>query len=158
MEIYFVRHGEAQDKVGGMKDEDRPLTSFGAATIAHLGRSLKGIIKRFDLILTSPFLRARQSADILGNIFGNKGEISVSNSLIAGSPPNELLNEIKKSDASHILIIGHQPYLGSYINFFTGTKEDDMSIRTATCALVETCELKKDKGKLLWIKEPADLK
>ena len=70
MEIYFLRHGEAQDKRDGMTDEERPLTSYGAATTANVARALARKVKKLDLILTSPLLRARQTADIAGNVFG----------------------------------------------------------------------------------------
>ena len=75
MKLYFLRHGEAKDKDIGMEDSDRPLTSFGAAMISNVGRSLKKELDTLDLILTSPLLRAVQTADIVGNIFGAKEKI-----------------------------------------------------------------------------------
>ena len=59
MKIYFLRHGEAEEKRAGLEDNDRPLTSRGAAVISNVGRSLKRDGSKIDAIITSPMLKAR---------------------------------------------------------------------------------------------------
>lgn len=159
MEIYFLRHGEAEEKKEGMEDKDRPLTSFGAAAISSVGRSLEKIVDGFDLILASPLLRARQTADIVRNIFGIEDKILESESLLVGTPPSVLLEEIKKQrDVSRLLIVGHQPHLGICISFLTGKSEEEVAIKKGSCGLVRTKNLKEGQGELIWIKEPSDFK
>lgn len=157
MEIYFLRHAEAQEKKEGMNDEERPLTSFGASTISNVAKSLTRNIDSFDLILTSPLLRARQTADIMGNIFHNKERIKESQNLLVGTEPSRLLDEIKKhKKLKRLLIVGHQPHLGICVSYLTGESEDRADIKKGGCALVKMEDFKRAKGKLIWIKTPSD--
>jgi phosphohistidine phosphatase len=159
MKIYFLRHGEAEEKKKGMEDKDRPLTSLGAATISNMARSLTKVIENLDLIFTSPYLRAAQTADIVGNIFGKKDNIVRSENLLVGTPSSELLNEIKRyKDTETILLIGHQPQLGICVSFLTGVSEDNITIKKGSCAFVNIGELKENAGELVWIKDAASLK
>lgn len=157
MEIYFLRHGEAKEKKEGMKDKDRALTSFGAATIANVGRSLKKDVDNLDSILTSPLLRAAQTADIMGNVFGIKDKIVRSESLIVGAAPSALLDEIKRQKGiKRLLIIGHQPHLGMCVSSLTGRPREETDISKGGCAFVKIEDLKEGKGKLVWLKAPSD--
>ncbi|MFH1753922.1 MAG: phosphohistidine phosphatase SixA [Candidatus Omnitrophota bacterium] len=159
MKIYFLRHGEAVDKTPGIEDKDRPLTSFGAATISNLARSLKGRASGFDMVFTSPLLRAAQTADIMANLLGCKDRIERSKSLLVGTPISTLIGELKRRRGlKKILIVGHQPQIGMVVSFLTGARESDMSISKGSCALVDTEDLKEASGKLVWIKGPDSLK
>ena len=141
-----------------MDDKNRSLTSFGAATVANVGRSLSKVADSFDLVLTSPLLRAVQSADIIGNIFVIKDKIKESKNLLVGTPPSLLLNEIKKHKGlERLLLIGHQPHLGNCISFMTGKDPQEVDLKKCDCALVKIENLKKGQGKLAWIKEPSKL-
>jgi len=152
--IYFLRHGEAEEKTGGMEDKDRPLTSKGAAAIADMGRFLKKKLKGFDLVLTSPLLRARQTADIASSILGCKDKIKESDSLLVGSAPQELLDELKnRKGIKDILVVGHQPHLGVCAAYLTGKEEQEINIKKGGCALVTIDSLKKGRGNLLWLKQ-----
>ncbi len=159
MRIYFIRHGEAEDKQRGANDKDRALTSFGAATILNTSKDLKGQIGSIDLIISSPLLRAIQTADILGNLFNCRDKTVCSESLLIEAPPSVLLDEIKKhKDKKNIFLVGHQPNLGVFVSFLTGTKEEDMSIKKGSCGLVVLDKFKAGAGSLKWIKEPPKLK
>ena len=158
MKIYFLRHAEAEEKKEGMSDKDRPLTSKGVAAISNIAKDFKRSTGGFDLILTSPFLRARQTADIIGNILNNKGKISESQNLIVGAPPSALLDELKKhAPLKRLLLVGHQPHLGMCVSFLTGGGRD-IDIGKGDCALVETEDLKEGAAKIAWIKRPDDIK
>ncbi len=159
MEICFLRHAEAQDSEGGVVMADSPLTSLGASTVSNVVRSLSKLVDDFDLILTSPLLRARQTADIAGNVFNAKDKITLSENLLNDASPLELINELKRyRDLKRFLLIGHQPHLGKCISFLTGESEDALSIKKGGCALVRADTLKKGACELVWIKEPADFK
>ncbi|MEE8359821.1 MAG: phosphohistidine phosphatase SixA [Candidatus Omnitrophota bacterium] len=159
MKLYFLRHAEAIEKIPGMEDKDRPLTSFGAATMSNLAKFLKGDSSGLDTVLTSPLLRAIQTADIVANTFGCKDRVSASENLLVGTPPEVLLDELKSYKSSKsILLVGHQPHIGIVISFLTGVKESDMNISKGSCALVEIEDLKTGSGRLVWIKDAQDLK
>ncbi len=65
MELYLIRHGIAEDKGLNIKDEERSLTKEGRQKTEKVAQKLVKLSLSFDLILTSPLVRARQTADIL---------------------------------------------------------------------------------------------
>ncbi|MCC5625321.1 phosphohistidine phosphatase SixA, partial [Nostoc sp. CHAB 5715] len=65
MELYLIRHGIAEDKGLGIKDEERSLTKEGRQKTEKVAQKLVKLGLNFDLILTSPLVRTRQTADIL---------------------------------------------------------------------------------------------
>jgi len=154
MKIYFFRHGEAQG-VPGIEDKDRPLTSFGAATVNDVARRLKDEIGSPDAILTSPMLRAKQTADIVGSLFKMKDMIVETENLMVGTAPSALINELKKKSAASVVVVGHQPHLGECVSLLTGKTAEKIEIKKANCLLVESEGLKEGQGKLVWSKAPS---
>lgn len=65
MELYLIRHGIAEEHQPGLKDEERQLTKEGRQKTEKVAQRLVKLGLHFDLILTSPFVRARQTAEIL---------------------------------------------------------------------------------------------
>ena len=130
MDIYFLRHGEAEDKKEGARDEDRPLTSKGAAVIKDVCKKLKSRLKSLDLIMTSPMLRARQTADIAANIFKCGDKIRSTDNLLTDASPSVLLEELAscKKDGS-LLLVGHQPQLGECIAHLTGGHPEETGLK-----------------------------
>lgn len=158
MEIYFLRHGDAEDKKEEGKDEDRPLTSKGAAVIRDVCRKLKGRLKALDLIITSPMLRARQTADIAANVFKCGDKIKNTDNLLPAAPPSTLLEELASyKEAGSLLLVGHQPQLGECIAYLTGARPEETGLKKGGCALVSTDALKASGGRLIWLKSAAEI-
>ncbi len=158
MKIYFLRHGEAQDKKPGMEDKDRPLTSKGAAAASNTARSLRGEITPIDAILSSPLLRATQTAGIFANALGPEKGITVTESLLVGSDPAGLMSELRSLEGvDSVLIAGHQPHIGICVSYLTGMSEDELMVKKGSCLLVEADEPAKGRGRLVWTKDPAAL-
>ncbi|ARV63325.1 phosphohistidine phosphatase SixA [Nostocales cyanobacterium HT-58-2] len=65
MELYFIRHGIAEERRPDIKDEERALTKTGRQKTEKVAQQLKKLGLHFDVIATSPFVRAQQTADIL---------------------------------------------------------------------------------------------
>ncbi|MDZ7959830.1 MAG: phosphohistidine phosphatase SixA [Aulosira sp. DedQUE10] len=65
MELYLIRHGIAQERTTGIKDEERVLTKEGRQKTEKIAQRLVNLGFNFDLIVTSPLARARQTAEIL---------------------------------------------------------------------------------------------
>jgi len=159
VDIYLLRHADASERKEGMKDRVRPLTSLGAATISSVAKSIKKSTKEIDLILTSPFLRARQTADIVGNVFKAKDKIRESENLVVSGDPSDFLDEIKGyMDLKRLLVVGHQPHLSMCISFLTGKNTEEIVMKKASLALIKIDDLKEGAGELIWIKEPTQIK
>ncbi|MCS6814607.1 MAG: phosphohistidine phosphatase SixA [Cyanobacteria bacterium] len=65
MELYLIRHGIAAERGTYANDADRPLTTTGIKRTQQVAQRLVELLGRFDYLLTSPLVRAQQTADIL---------------------------------------------------------------------------------------------
>jgi phosphohistidine phosphatase len=67
--LYLIRHGIAEERGTYPNDDDRPLTDEGKKKTRQVAKRLQGLGLRFDLMQTSPLVRARQTANIFGDVF-----------------------------------------------------------------------------------------
>ncbi len=115
MELYILRHGIAvpHGAPGFDKDSDRPLTPEGIKKMARIAKAMKSLRISCDIILTSPFPRALQTAEIVAKELGMKKNLILTQHLAVGGDPEQLVDEIqlKHSPKSGIMIVGHEPYL-----------------------------------------------
>jgi phosphohistidine phosphatase len=103
MRLLIVRHAEAAP---GSPDELRPLTAAGRAEAARLGRHLRGEGLAPDAIVSSPLLRARETARALGF-----GEPEVDERLAPGASPVDV-RDAALGRGDTVLVVGHQPDCG----------------------------------------------
>lgn len=126
-EMYFIRHGIAADPASYTTDEERPLTDDGRRKTAKVAKRLYQQGLRFDLILTSPLLRARQTADIL-QIGGLSPKIEESPYL---APEGNIhtwlpwLEKWRQSRLPRLALVGHQPNLGHWAEILVWGKAGD---------------------------------
>lgn len=115
MELYLLRHGIAESRTHG-RDSDRALTREG---IDKMRRSVKGmhaIGLTFDRILTSPLVRARQTAELVTEQIETLKKLEVVPDLAAGADPSRLLSALKHQYAEFkkLLLVGHEPDLSLF--------------------------------------------
>ncbi|MEH1926674.1 phosphohistidine phosphatase SixA [Nostoc sp.] len=112
MELYLIRHGIAEDKGLGIKDEERSLTKEGRQKTEKVAQKLVKLGLNFDLILTSPLVRSRQTAEIL---IAEKlsSQLEESSHL---APDGEISSWLKDwlkprnySQNSQLALVGHEP-------------------------------------------------
>lgn len=111
MRIYFLRHADAQD---GLDDASRPLSDKGLKQCRTLARFLKRAGIEFDAVCTSPLLRARQTAELVGKLTSPslKGRIEVSEALLNETPDAMYSRWLKSKRERHdLLLVGHAPTL-----------------------------------------------
>jgi phosphohistidine phosphatase len=114
--LYLIRHGIAADRLDGEKDEERALTEEGAGKTKQVAKKLRELEIRFSLILTSPLVRARQTAEILRSA-GLSDKIEESACLAPGGEINswlETLDRWRDGGGSSLALVGHQPDLGNW--------------------------------------------
>jgi phosphohistidine phosphatase len=132
MELYILRHGIAAEKGDPRypKDEDRPLTEEGQKKTLKVARRMKALGLRFDLILSSPLARARQTAEIAGSVLGCKNKLKFSTNLAPEGNKRALLREIGRRPS--VLLVGHEPYLSELIStLLSGTAGLRIELRKA---------------------------
>lgn len=113
MELYLIRHGIAAERGTYLNDEDRPLVKKGEKKTRQLGKYLLSKGLKFDSILTSPLVRARQTAKILQeeNLSPN---VQVFSPLTPGGNIQDLLNWHDNNRVNYLALVGHQPDLGKW--------------------------------------------
>lgn len=118
--LYFIRHGIAVDRQEGDRDEDRPLTEEGHRKTKQVAKRLHQMDIAFDLILTSPLVRARQTAEILKTA-GLSSQIEESVFLAPNGDISSWLSWLEtwlQAGGTSLALVGHQPDLANWAEIF----------------------------------------
>lgn len=142
MDVYFLRHAIAADRTLFKNDFDRPLTPEGEQKLRQVVKAMRNLQLSFDLVLSSPYVRARETAEIVAAALGLRKQLEFRESLGVDGSPREFLAEIRqlKAQPASLLLVGHEPYLSSLISLLiTGTARSSVRMKKAgLCKL--TCE------------------
>jgi phosphohistidine phosphatase len=116
----------------------------------------------FDLVLSSPFLRARQTAEIIANAFKLKKHLAFSDALTPDGDPKVLiqqLNELKPAP-ENILLVGHEPYLSQLVALLiSGGDMAAVELKKGGLCKLETGSLRSGRcAALAWLLTPKQLK
>jgi phosphohistidine phosphatase len=124
MNLYILRHAEAEEKgpAWAGHDHERPLTAVGIKKFERSLKGLKELDSKFDLILSSPFVRARQTAEIFCRTFKAARKLEFSLHLIPSGDPRKLVSDLRLSykDRENAVIVGHEPYLSELVSQLIG--------------------------------------
>lgn len=128
MELYILRHAIAAER-GSPEypgDSERPLTPDGLKKLKRVVRGMKALELSFDLILTSPYVRARQTADVVAKELGLEGALELSALLEPGTDLDGLIAHLgsRKSSVDRILLVGHEPMLSALISLLVSGEQD----------------------------------
>lgn len=115
MTLYLIRHGEAEDQKLGKPDSERRLTEEGKKKMRRAAEGWKYLINGFDYLVSSPLIRAKETADIVKNVFDFEDEIILDNRLIFGNKTEnvvDLANEL----GGNIALFGHEPDFSNHVS------------------------------------------
>jgi phosphohistidine phosphatase len=158
--LYLVRHAIAAEGGDAWPDDTkRPLTSKGAARFRKVVRGLRQMNVTVDLVLTSPLVRARQTADILAEGLKPAPTIAVTATLSPGSSPAqtaEALAQFRK--ARRIALVGHEPGLGELAAWLIGASAPVEFKKGGVCRIDAPAVPPQGSGRLVWHATPRMLK
>ncbi|MBI4475428.1 MAG: phosphohistidine phosphatase SixA [Acidobacteria bacterium] len=160
MELYFMRHGIATPKEDGGPDADRPLVPEGIKKSQQAAEALRNLEIEFDRILTSPLVRARQTADIVANVLQMQDRIEELEELADHSVKEVVRALTKFKGDDRLLLVGHQNQMGDTIAYLLGG-EDKMQVdlKKSGICLVEVDSLPpKSRATLCWMLSPKHMK
>lgn len=121
MEILVLRHGIAEEARPGQADAERALTREGKQKLRALLRRLAKAGVRPSLVLTSPYLRARQTAEIARDVLAPEAMIVPARALAPGSTPQEAWEEIRLySNQNSVLCASHEPLCSELAGYLLG--------------------------------------
>ena len=149
MKLYFVRHGKASQHAAS--DAQRPLTDTGIQQITRAGQIMKRLGVAPAYVFSSPRLRARQTADILGAALGTDTTIDEAvNFDFDIDKVRDLLAHAPDNDAE-ILFVGHNPSMSEVVQDVTGAS---VSMKTGGIACVQARPASLEHSRLLWLITP----
>lgn len=138
MEIYLLRHGIAEDGQVGQPDAERVLTADGKKKLRNVLRAAAAAGVAPSLILTSPYKRAVQTAQLAAEILDYKGELLRTKALEPGSSPKPVWDEIRvHKDESRILLSGHEPLFSRLTAYLLNAPELQIDFKKGAIACVE---------------------
>jgi len=121
MNIYLIRHAEAEQTSEGKPHEDRALTTHGIEILQTSMDLWKNFIPNIDIILSSPLKRAKQTATVINNFYNPQFEVVEEICLLNGGLTEDLISVARALNMNDIAMVGHQPDIGIHINAMIGS-------------------------------------
>lgn len=162
MELILVRHGIAVRRdTPGFAEEDRPLTEDGIERMQRAARGLARFIDPPDMIVASPLLRSRQTAEIIAQALQSNHDIAEWPSLLPGAAPTAILSVLKKysGESTSLMLVGHEPQLSHMTAVLLGTEEKAIAYRKGgACSLEFEAKPTAGSARLNWFLTPKQLR
>jgi phosphohistidine phosphatase len=161
MLVYILRHAIAVERgTAGYPNDDRPLTEDGKEKMAKAAKGIAELVDDVDVILTSPLIRAHDTARIVARALGVEQKLEVCKDLMPGSSIKDLLSYLSKFKGLHsIMVVGHQPDLGYLASALLGSDESIVEFKKGALSAIEVSTLPpRSKGKLIWHLQPKHLR
>lgn len=155
MRLVVIRHAKAEERGDRWPDDSlRPLSEKGIADFREAAKGLAKIVTP-DIVMTSPFVRAMQTAQVLHEAAGWP-EPRTSESLADGSA-QQLVAALAAQTEQTLAIVGHEPTLSSLISLIaTGSPSGSIRMSPGAAALIELYRdaLPELSGELIWLAQP----
>jgi phosphohistidine phosphatase len=158
--LYLVRHGIAEERGEAWPDDAaRPLTGRGSSRFERSVRGLVRIGVVVDVVLTSPLVRTRQTAEILAAGLDPRPPIVVVESLAPGSSYQAVLADLEKQGRrSRIALVGHEPGIGELAGRLIGLRHALVFKKGAVCRIDADALPPARVGSLAWFLTPRILR
>ncbi len=161
MNLYLLRHAKAEEPGSRYSDDSkRPLTEDGEKEMFRVAKGMREMELNFELILSSPFVRAKRTAEIVAEVF-KSNKLRFSKNLASGADARNLIDELNEDYASfkNILLVGHEPYLSKLISrLCAGDDKFPLHFKKAGLCKLTVGELRADRcARLEWLLTPKQL-
>lgn len=157
MQIYLLRHAIAEPSQPGLRDPDRALTPEGREKLARVLRRARSAGVEPGLILSSPYRRALQTAEIAAEILGYSGKIAQTPALTPDASPEDAWEEVRgHGGESSFLLASHEPLMSTLTAFLLGTPTLQVDMKKAALLRID-CDhpTPSPTGILKWMLTPA---
>lgn len=160
MNLYIIRHAIAVEPgtSGYEDDSQRPLTDKGRKKMEKIVKGIRQLGVEFDVILSSPYVRARDTAKIVADEYQMRDKILFTDNLIPPGDFDQLIDEIKeKYMVDNLALVGHEPMLSQFISFLSaGNPNTDITLKKGgICCLIADDLPTERHASLKWLLTPA---
>lgn len=161
MNVFLMRHGDAEPASDGKNDKDRHLTPEGEKSIVETLPGIRKLCGRLDYILTSPAMRALQTAAILAEDFKCLEFIEAAEALAVSGGEDKVAGALNKLiGKDNILVVGHMPHLSDLARYLTAEGSDaEIDIKKGGMVKIYIAGFPgRGEGAIRWIMSPEELK
>jgi phosphohistidine phosphatase len=154
--LYLVRHGIAAERGDEFPDDGkRPLTERGIKRFRKIAKALAGMDVKVDVILSSPFVRAKQTAELLSQALPGHPPIVETDALLPGAAFSELAEVLGgQAQAGAIAMTGHQPSIGAFAARLAGCRGEFDMKKGGACRIDVDRLPVSGPGRLRWLATP----
>jgi phosphohistidine phosphatase len=163
MNLYILRHGLAVEPGASeySKDSERPLTPKGERKLWTIAQALEELGISFDWILSSPYVRARQTAEIVAEALNVHKKLEISETLMPAGSTKKLIEMInhREPPREDVLLVGHEPYLSQLISLLvSGNNEMQVTMKKGGLCKLSTESLEQGRcATLEWLLTPKQI-
>ena len=136
-ELYLIRHGVAEERGEAWPDDTkRPLTEDGMSKLRKAARALERLGVALDVIVTSPLVRTRQTAEVIAGGLEPHPLVVTADSLAPGGTVAALLSDLEKhAKRERVALVGHDPGIGELAARLVGTRHPIPFKKGAVCRI-----------------------
>jgi len=154
-ELYIMRHGIAmeRDATTILDDAKRPLTPEGKQKMREIAAGLVQAGIEPDWVVSSPLVRAAETAEIVADAFGSKPPVEFCDALRPGGSPEALITFLaKRPNRRRVMVVGHEPDLSELAARLIGAgRNANMPFKKGGCCLITFSVFPpKSPGRLMW--------
>jgi phosphohistidine phosphatase len=154
MIVYLMRHAEAVEASEAVCDEWRYLTEQGRKSVEQTARHIGAYGRKPRLIISSPLVRAVQTAQLAAAYACRKNQVVVSGLLLPNSDIDEFITHLKGcGEAKRVMVVGHEPHLGSLAAALLGC-HDPLPLKKASCLALHISPKDDTPAIFLWYAPP----
>ncbi|HEY4002067.1 MAG TPA: phosphohistidine phosphatase SixA [Candidatus Xenobia bacterium] len=162
MDLYILRHGIAVDHgTPGYEESERPLTPEGRTKLKKVVRGLKTLEVEPGVVVSSPLVRARQTAEMVVEGLGLKRHVAFTDLLTPDGPYSELLQWLDRQHGQEdsVMLVGHEPHLSGLVSFLlTGDGRARLELKKAGLCRLQVEDLQgAHTATLCWLLTPRQM-
>lgn len=157
MQIYLLRHGVAEDGKPGHPDSDRALTGEGRDKLRRVLKRARAADAAPSLILSSPFRRAIETAEIASEVLDYTGKVARTRALVPDASPHDTWEEIRThKDENALLLASHEPLMSSLAALLLNSPALAVDMKKAALLRIDVERAgAQPRGVLKWMLTPA---
>jgi len=160
-EIYMLRHGIAVPSgTRGYPNDDRPLTEEGIKKMKEAAEGIAQNVPEVDLIVSSPLVRAHDTAKIAAKAIGYNKSISTTKHLMPGAGTEGIISELAAhKNVRSVMLVGHNPHLEFFASALLGAASPVIEFKKGGMCRIDTDTLPPENpGRLIWHLTPKQLR
>jgi len=155
MDLYFLRHANAGESIPNPKqDEKRPLDELGVEQSKRMGRMLSTLGVEVEAIISSPLVRATQTAALAAAELGFQKSLLMVDALRPDAKFEQFRDLVKRhAKDKAIIVVGHNPSMSEFLSLLVSDEAVDATIELKKGAVAKV-EIKQWRPVLQWVLTP----